>query len=254
MWLETIENKLRSIFEDTLDRLLYPGVSRTLSSQLVALILAQIEAQPEGKKKAPDQIQIFVSPEKWDAWQSAHDTLTKAALELENSLSAEGFHFKHQPQFNILMNPRLDVDAIEVKIGYTQDASPLEKTALQPVPWQPSEEFIPINAYLIINGKEQVPLQKAVINIGRRSTSDIILQDPMVSRDHAQLRAQQGYYLLFDLSSTGGTTINNHRIHTATLKPGDVIRMGKTILVYNQEISGVSDATKAAVIPSEPKE
>ena len=64
MWLEIIENKLHSIFEDTLDRLLYPGVSRTLSSQLVALILAQIEAQPKGEKKAPDQIQIFVSPEK----------------------------------------------------------------------------------------------------------------------------------------------------------------------------------------------
>ena len=47
MWLETIENKLRSIFEDTLDRLLYPGVSRTLSSQLVALIMEQIEAQHE---------------------------------------------------------------------------------------------------------------------------------------------------------------------------------------------------------------
>jgi hypothetical protein len=30
--------------------------------------------------------------------------------------------------------------------------------------------------------------------------------------------------------------------------------MGKTILVYSQEISGGSDATKAAVIPSEPKE
>ena len=254
MWLEIIENKLHSIFEDTLDRLLYPGVSRSLSSQLVALILAQIEAQPEGEKKAPDQIQIFISPEKWDAWQSAQDTLTKAALELEKSLSAEGFLFKHQLQIDVLINPGLDVDAIEVKIGYSQDGSPLEKTALQAVPWQPTEEPVPINAYLIINGKEQVPLQKAVINIGRRSTSDIILQDPMVSRDHAQLRAQQGRYLLFDLSSTGGTTINNHRIHSATLKPGDVIRMGKTILVYNQEIRGVSDATKAAVIPSEPKE
>jgi len=30
--------------------------------------------------------------------------------------------------------------------------------------------------------------------------------------------------------------------------------MGKTILVYNQEISGLTDATKAAVIPPEPTE
>jgi len=74
----------------------------------------------------------------------------------------------------------------------------------------------------------------------------------MVSRDHAQLRAQQGRYILFDLSSTGGTIINNHRIHSATLKPGDVIRMGKTILVYNQEVGSLADATQTALIPPEP--
>lgn len=255
MLLETIEAKLRFILEETLDRLFYPGFSRSLSSQLVQLILAQIEAQPNGEKKAPDQIDILVSPEKWDAWQSAQDVLNEAAFELEKSLIADGFHFENQPKICVLTDPELNVDAIAVKIGYAQSAGPLEKTALQPTPHQTgSEEAVPHNAYLIINGKQQVALQKAIINIGRRSTCDIILQDPMVSRDHAQLRAQQGRYLLFDLSSTGGTTVNNHRIHTTTLKPGDVIRMGKTILVYNQEVSGLQDATKAAVIPSEPKE
>ena len=250
MLLETIETKLRMILEDTLDRLFYPGFSRSLSSQLVEMILNQIQTQRPDEKRAPDQITLLVSPEKWDAWQSAQGALNAAAFELERSLMADGFHFEHQPQIEVLSDPKLSVDAVEIKTGYAQHASPLEKTALQPVP-HPSteEESIPVNAYVIINGKQQIPLQKPVINIGRRSTCDIVLQDPMVSRDHAQLRADQGRYILFDLSSTGGTVVNNHRVHSAMLKAGDVIRMGKTILVYNQDLGGLTDATRAAVMP-----
>ena len=64
----------------------------------------------------------------------------------------------------------------------------------------------------------------------------IQIDDPLVSRDHLLLRAKQGYYLLFDLSSTGGTFINNQPVKTATLKPGDVVRIGKTLLIYNQNV------------------
>jgi len=253
MLLETIEENLRNILEGTLDRLFYPGLSLSLSSQLVQLISTKIQAQPKADKRAPDQITIFISPEKWDAWQAAQNVLDQAADELETSLSVEGYHFDHEPQIRVLINPELAVDALEVNIGYAQDKALTEKTFLQPTARSSSEEPIPPNAYVIINGKDHIPLEKPVINIGRRSTNDIILQDPMVSRDHAQLRAQQGRYLLFDLSSTGGTYINNHRVHTATLKPGDVIRLGKTILVYNQESLMIPDETKAAVIPPETK-
>jgi len=117
MLLETIEAKLRFILEETLDRLFYPGFSRSLSSQLVQLILAQIEAQPNGEKKAPDQIDILVSPEKWDAWQSAQDVLNEAAFELEKSLIADGFHFENQPKICVLTDPELNVDAIAVKLA-----------------------------------------------------------------------------------------------------------------------------------------
>ena len=106
------------------------------------------------------------------------------------------------------------------------------------IPEAPPEPSIPERAYFIINGKEQCFLSKSIVKIGRRTTSDIQIEDPMVSRDHLQLRAKNGRYLLFDLSSTGGTFVNNQPVKTVTLKPGDVVRIGKTLLIYNQDVPG----------------
>jgi pSer/pThr/pTyr-binding forkhead associated (FHA) protein len=74
----------------------------------------------------------------------------------------------------------------------------------------------------------------------------------MISRDHIQLRAEQGKYLLFDLSSTGGTFVNNRQVHSAVLKPGDVIRLGKTLLVYNQDLPGSAE-TKTTLLQTQPE-
>ena len=70
----------------------------------------------------------------------------------------------------------------------------------------------------------------------------------MVSREHLQLRAQGGRYFLFDLSSTGGTSINGMLVHTATLKPGDVVRIGQTTLIYNQDVPETTTKTIVSVL------
>jgi len=67
MLLEAFENKLRALFEGTLDRLLYPGVSMSLSSRLVALISEKIASQPSDSRRAPDLIDILICPDKCDA-------------------------------------------------------------------------------------------------------------------------------------------------------------------------------------------
>ncbi len=252
MLLETIENKLRALFEGTLDRMLYPGVSSSLSSRLVTLISEKIASQAPTTRRAPDLIDILICPDKWDAWQSARPALDDAARELQAYWTEQGYTFLFDPRIKVIADPELNAEAVDIHIDYAQSDTLPGKTALQIVPHQLADELIPLNAYLIINGKEQAPLEKAVINIGRRSSSDIILTDPMISRDHIQLRAEQGKYLIFDLSSTGGTFVNNRQVRSAVLKPGDVIRLGKTLLVYNQELPGASE-TKTTLLQPQTK-
>jgi pSer/pThr/pTyr-binding forkhead associated (FHA) protein len=95
---------------------------------------------------------------------------------------------------------------------------------------------IPPNTFLIVNGSRIFPLDQTVVNIGRRSTNDLVVDDHRVSRDHAQLRAVRGKYILFDLSSTGGTFVNGQRVNQKTLNPLDVISLAGVALVYGQEM------------------
>jgi pSer/pThr/pTyr-binding forkhead associated (FHA) protein len=96
---------------------------------------------------------------------------------------------------------------------------------------------IPQNAFFVIEGVKVYPLVKKLISIGRRVENDLVIDDPRVSRRHAQLRAnqEQGQFVLIDLNSTGGTFVNGRRINQSILYPGDVISIGGLLLTFNQD-------------------
>lgn len=72
--------------------------------------------------------------------------------------------------------------------------------------------------------------------IGREGSCDITLPDINASRTHAELRREaQGVWVLSDLGSTNGTTVNGVGITTAPLYEGDHITIGMTNLQFTQQ-------------------
>ena len=70
-------------------------------------------------------------------------------------------------------------------------------------------------------------LGPGVVTIGRSSSNDIVLDDPLVSRHHAELRQlPDGRRQLVDLRSHNGTFVNGRRIEEALLDPLDLIGIG----------------------------
>jgi pSer/pThr/pTyr-binding forkhead associated (FHA) protein len=106
---------------------------------------------------------------------------------------------------------------------------------------------------LIIEGRRHFPLDRTVVNVGRRLDNQLILDDPRVSRTHAQLRVREGRYVLFDLGSTSGTIVNGRRVHQHVLRPGDVITIAGTSIVYGEDPGGPPDQTPAYTPPFPPK-
>ena len=94
---------------------------------------------------------------------------------------------------------------------------------------------IPEDAFVIVDGTRVFPLNQAVVNIGRRIENTLVMDDPRVSRTHAQLRAINGRYIIFDLNSTGGTFVNGERVKQSILYPGDVISLAGADLIYGQK-------------------
>ena len=102
---------------------------------------------------------------------------------------------------------------------------------------QPEDDTttIPEEAFLVIDGSKVYPLTRNVITIGRRLENNLVIDDPRVSRLHAQLRAINGRYVIFDLNSSGGTYLNGRKTTQAIVYPGDVISLAGVDLIYGQK-------------------
>lgn len=99
------------------------------------------------------------------------------------------------------------------------------------------DDSIPENAFLIIEGIKAKPLDQAIIKIGRSHDNMIVIDDPRVSRHHAELRAINGHFVLFDLNSSGGTYINGQRTNQALLYTGDLISLAGVTIVFMQDVA-----------------
>lgn len=71
------------------------------------------------------------------------------------------------------------------------------------------------------------------ISIGRHHGCDVVLEDPQVSRRHAQLRFRDGRWIVRDLESRNGTFVNGLRVGRCELRPGDEIVFGSTALTID---------------------
>ncbi len=99
------------------------------------------------------------------------------------------------------------------------------------------------DAFLIIQGRQHIPLDQPIIRIGRRMDNDIVLDSPSISRQHAQIRWRQRYFVLYDVSNRGHTVVNGAQCQEHILRPGDVIALQDIFLVYGEgreDLLGVS--------------
>lgn len=75
---------------------------------------------------------------------------------------------------------------------------------------------------------------KPAIILGRGVSTDITIWDIRASRAHCRIDCQQGRFTIVDLSSSNGTYLNERRLQgAAPLKPGDVVRIGSTVLEFH---------------------
>jgi pSer/pThr/pTyr-binding forkhead associated (FHA) protein len=89
-------------------------------------------------------------------------------------------------------------------------------------------------ALRFISGKYQggeFPLAEGQeIVVGRSSDLDMVLVEEMVSRRHAHITVKRGAIIIEDLGSTNGTFVNGEKIERASLREGDRVLIGTSIL------------------------
>lgn len=87
------------------------------------------------------------------------------------------------------------------------------------------------------------PLGQETVRIGRHEDNDIVLDNPYISRYHAEIVSEGSRHVIHDLGSTSGTFANGERIGRRRLKDGDSIRLGRARGVEFVFHTDESDAT-----------
>lgn len=75
--------------------------------------------------------------------------------------------------------------------------------------------------------QKSISLYKSLFTIGRLSDNDLQLDDPYVSRHHAEISFDGQNYIFRDKQSTSGSFVNNVKVTEAFLKPGDKVSLGR---------------------------
>ncbi len=70
------------------------------------------------------------------------------------------------------------------------------------------------------------------VTIGREEGNTIQLNDERISRYHVKIQEDHDQLVLTDLQSTNGTRVNGEDLQLRNLRYGDLIQIGRTILVF----------------------
>lgn len=118
-----------------------------------------------------------------------------------------------------------------VTVALTQDESYKPNTFSIDAEFHEDINFMAGGSLLLPNGVK-VPVDKQSVTIGRMPGSSIVIDDPKVSRQHAQVYVDQDRVILTDLGSTNGTYVNGLRVTRTELKGQDEITIGSSRIVF----------------------
>jgi FHA domain-containing protein len=235
--LDQLEAKIQKLVEDQLAGIL-PGlkIEDRVIQRLATAVKENIVQQKDDRAIAPDVFTLIVATDTSPMWkeQSTIEALKNIIITASRDV---GLKFETQPTIVITTDDKFSAD--EIKVVASHKLEPVADTQGMHMSTMNEEneegDNIPENAFLIIEGVKVHPLTEAVVNIGRRLENQLVIDDPRVSRNHAQLRAIKGRFVLFDLNSTGGTFVNGQRTSQTVLYPGDVISLAGVALIFGQD-------------------
>jgi len=232
-------------FEQLVERLVEGSLSRLFAGRLHAPeIVAQLARALEDNAQegqAPDRFWIYLYP-------GDRESLLEAEPALERLLAEQVLQLARMADLDLASDPivelipRPGVSPGSIVVSATGgDRSDQQTRTLDPgtLHTKPGPESDDEN-YLIVDGQRHIPLTQPICTLGRGLDCDVVLSDPRVSRRHAQLRWRFGRHVLYDLGSSGGTTVNGRAITEAALDPGDVFSLGGADIIYGRDPQDVA--------------
>lgn len=241
-----IENLATSLFDSlkkTFDSIQITHIPvESIAKQIALEVTGTARIDSTGRSYAPDQYTLSVHPKSLEGINNwTEEMQAKLAFDLENAVREAHFQFALKPHVTLATDPTLDEQGVRVITWHS--TNPLGMQESIEIEDNGGTDKPPSGAFIIVDGKRHFQLKSPRITIGRRLDNDLVIDDPHVSRRHVHLVARHGRYLLEDLDSTAGIRVNGRRVMEHYLKPGDVITIATSELIYGEDRGGPPDGT-----------
>ncbi|MBN2044046.1 MAG: DUF3662 domain-containing protein [Anaerolineales bacterium] len=240
--LNQVEASIQSMVEGNIIHILGSvDAERELIRQFISEMESATYLDTDHNPVAPNYFSLNVPHTVFAEIRSNQNLLDKLAVQIMDAGSKAGLKFLGQVNIAVFPHRELSpgdfiVKAIvrDIQVGETVPTIPSSP---------PGSTFLPApKAFFIVGGTKIFTIEEDIINIGRQMDNDLVINQPRISRKHAQVRQVKGRHMIFDLDSSGGTFVNNQRIKQIQLHPGDVISLAGIPLVYGHDsISSIAD-------------
>jgi hypothetical protein len=249
--LRNIESKLEGLFEGAFSRTFKSKVQPVEIARKLAKEMQDNKTVSIARTYVPNQYVVWLSPDDRSQFGGYEDGLKKELSDyLLEHARGEGLALLTRPSVEFETDERLRLGEFGIQAMLVRPPE-AEKPELDPEPAEfghtmvysvdrdarrleaPQREFTG-RAMLVGRGKRTV-LSGSRVVIGRSRDAEITLDDPNVSRRHAELRNEGGAWVVADLGSTNGVKVNGQRVNEQALSPGDEITVGLERLTYEVE-------------------
>jgi len=255
--LRNIEAKIESLFEGVFGRAFRTNVQPVELARKLVKEMEDHRVISVSRLYVPNEYTVYLSTQDREQFASYEESLLGELQEyLAENARREKYVMLSPPKVLMETDEDLEVGEFGIATRMAQggphpvpDEAPVPEVApgatMVYKPKQPDTEAVSAQelglereiATLSWNGKQR-EIEKRRIVIGRSKDADIQVEDPNVSRRHAEVRQEGAAYWVVDLDSTNGTEINGRRLKRAKLRPGDTITVGSTELVFRRESGG----------------
>ncbi len=249
--LRTIETKIAGLVEGTFSRVFRSEVRPVEIARKLAREMDDHRSVTLSRTYVPNEYRVYLSPADRDRFGGYEDAL---ASELGGYLleyaRRERLAMVSRPVIEFETDGRLGLGEFGIEtVPVRQPEEPARggpdpasgRTMIHGAAERVSEPLAERarmreeHALLLYEGKRLLVGPDGA-TIGRSRECDVVLTDPNVSRKHAEVRPRGGSWMITDLGSTNGVTVNGRRIQgPQVVRAGDRIELGTSTIDFELE-------------------
>ncbi len=253
--LRSLESKLADLVEGTFSRVFRSEVRPVELARKLAHEMDAHKSHSLSRTYVPNEYRVYLSPRDRAQFEGYEESLADelAAYLLEHA-RRERLALPARPVITFQTDERLGLGQFGIQALAVNPAE-LEERAQRVQERAPRQDGHTViygdipddagrhtaapasrrRAVLLVGGRRLV-VGATGATLGRSRQCDIVVDDPNVSRQHAEVRSDGPGWILVDLGSTNGSLLNGRRIdRPEALEPGDTIEVGTSVITFDVE-------------------